>query len=282
MGKPLFKTLTVMVVGVGAIAICLVGFRQNNQRQYQQRVEYAQNAIASESDSIESLKKEVATLYLNKDQTFLKSEISADDISKLVAKLGMIKVSGEEYGIEDSALPATATEIQTQKEAIDNELKDIEAKQKIQEATDKLFTKEVSNWQKAENNVIIKKDLKETDIGNVRENLNFIEKDKWTELVTEYLGYADAQLERVTKLEKDFNEMLKDDTVTEAVTYEKYLAAVDSISQIRNEDLKEKYTKLAETVASQMGYSGYYGSTTTDTTTTDYSETETDSDSYYY
>ena len=47
MGKPLLKTLTVVAVGVGAIAICLVGYRQNNQRQYQQRVEYAQTAIAS-------------------------------------------------------------------------------------------------------------------------------------------------------------------------------------------------------------------------------------------
>ncbi|MDT2719642.1 hypothetical protein [Enterococcus gallinarum] len=287
MGKPLLKTLTVVAVGVGAVAICLVGYRQNNQRQYQQRVEYAQTAIASETDSIASLKKEVASLYLNEDQTFLKAGISADDISQLVGKLAMIKVSGEEYGIEEDALPAEAKEIQKQKKAIDDELKDIEAKQKIQEATDKLFTKGVSNWQKAVNDVIIKKDLKETDVGSIRENLNFFEEDKWTALVKEYLGFADAQLDRVTKLQKEFDRMLKDDKVTDAVTYENYLSAVDSISKIRNKDLKEKYTKLAETVASQMGYVGYY-SNTTDTATTDdgYSDTmtdssETDSESYY-
>lgn len=287
MGKPLFKTLTVVAVGVGAVAICLVGYRQNNQRQYQQRVEYAQTAIASETDSIASLKKEVASLYLNEDRTFLKAGITADDISQLVGKLSMIKVSGEEYGIEENALPTDAKEIQKQKQAIDDELKDIEAKQKIQEATDKLFTKGVSNWQKAENDVIIKKDLKETDVGSIRENLNFFEDDKWTALVKEYLGFADAQLDRVTKLQKEFDRMLKDDKVTDAVTYENYLSAVDSISKIRNKDLKEKYTKLAETVASQMGYVGYY-SNTTDTATTDdgYSDTmtdssESDSESYY-
>lgn len=287
MGKPLLKTLTVVAVGVGSVAICLVGYRQNNQRQYQQRVEYAQTAIASETDSIASLKKEVASLYLNEDRTFLKAGITADDINQLVGKLYMIKVSGEEYGIEENALPADAKEIQKQKQAIDDELKDIEAKQKIQEATDKLFTKGVSNWQKAENDVIIKKDLKETDVGSIRENLNFFEDDKWTALVKEYLGFADAQLDRVTKLQKEFNRMLKDDKVTDAVTYENYLSAVDSISKIRNKDLKEKYTKLAETVASQMGYVGYYNNTT-DTATTDdgYSDSmtdssETDSESYY-
>ncbi|MDT2684978.1 hypothetical protein [Enterococcus gallinarum] len=287
MGKPLLKTLTVVAVGVGAIAICLVGYRQNNQRQYQQRVEYAQTAIASETDGIASLKKEVASLYLNEDHTFLKAGISADDISQLVGKLAMIKVSGEEYGIEEDALPAEAKEIQKQKQAIDDELKDIEAKQKIQEATDKLFTKGVSNWQKAENDVIIKKDLKETDVGSIRENLNFFEEDKWTALVKEYLGFADAQLDRVTKLQKEFDRMLKDDKVTDAVTYENYLSAVDSISKIRNKDLKEKYTKLAETVALQMGYAGYYGNTTDTATTGDgYSDSmtdssETDSESYY-
>lgn len=287
MGKPLLKTLTVVAVGVGSVAICLVGYRQNNQRQYQQRVEYAQTAIASETDSIASLKKEVASLYLNEGRTFLKAGITADDISQLVGKLSMIKVSGEEYGIEENALPADAKEIQKQKQAIDDELKDIEAKQKIQEATEKLFTKGVSNWQKAENDVIIKKDLKETDVGSIRENLNFFEDDKWTALVKEYLGFADAQLDRVTKLQKEFDRMLKDDKVTDAVTYENYLSAVDSISKIRNKDLKEKYTKLAETVASQMGYVGYY-SNTTDTATTDdgYSDSmtdssETDSESYY-
>lgn len=287
MGKPLLKTLTVVAVGVGSVAICLVGYRQNNQRQYQQRVEYAQTAIASETDSIASLKKEVASLYLNEDRTFLKAGITADDISQLVGKLSIIKVSGEEYGIEENALPADAKKIQKQKQAIDDELKDIEAKQKIQEATDKLFTKGVSNWQKAENDVIIKKDLKETDVGSIRENLNFFEDDKWTALVKEYLGFADAQLDRVTKLQKEFDRMLKDDKVTDAVTYENYLSAVDSISKIRNKDLKEKYTKLAETVASQMGYVGYY-SNTTDTATTDdgYSDSmtdssETDSESYY-
>lgn len=287
MGKPLLKTLTVVAVGVGSVAICLVGYCQNNQRQYQQRVEYAQTAIASETDSIASLKKEVASLYLNEDRTFLKAGITADDISQLVGKLSMIKVSGEEYGIEENALPADAKEIQKQKQAIDDELKDIEAKQKIQEATDKLFTKGVSNWQKAENDVIIKKDLKETDVGSIRENLNFFEDDKWTALVKEYLGFADAQLDRVTKLQKEFDRMLKEDKVTDAVTYENYLSAVDSISKIRNKDLKEKYTKLAETVASQMGYAGYYDNTTDTATTGDgYSDSmmdssETDSESYY-
>ncbi len=51
--------------------------------------------------------------------------------------------------------------------------------------------------------------------------------------------------------------------MTSEVTLEKYLTAVDSISKVRNEELKEKFTELADNVATQMGYTGYssYSST---------------------
>lgn len=263
MGKPLLKTLTVLAVGIGAVAICLVGYRQNNQRQYQQRVEYAQTAIASEKDRINELSNEIAEFYSNKEQIFLRKDLKEEDVQKTVAKLSAVKVSADDYGIDDDALPSESVEIQQEKTALDDQLKDIEAKLKVQADTEGLFTEGVSNWQSAENDVIIRADLKETDVGNVRENLSFFEDSKWKELVVSYLEYADIQLDRIAKLQETFDEMLKDDTVTSEVTLEKYLTAVDSISKVRNEELKEKFTELADKVATQMGYTGYssYSST---------------------
>lgn len=257
MGKPLVKTLTVLAVGIGAVAICFIGYRQNNQRQYQQRVEYAQTAIASEKDRINELSNEIAELYSNEDQTFLRKDLKEEDVLKTVAKLSAVKVSADDYGIDDDALPSESVEIQQEKAALDDQLKDIEAKLKVQVDTEALFTEGVSNWQSAENDVIIRADLKETDVGNVRENLSFFEDSKWKELVVSYLEYADTQLDRIAKLQETFDEMLDGDEVTSEVTLEKYLSAVDSISKVRNEELKEKYTELADKVATQMGYTGY-------------------------
>lgn len=263
MGKPLLKTLTVLAVGIGAVAICLVGYRQNNQRQYQQRVEYAQTAIASEKDRINELSNEIAEFYSNEEQIFLRKDLKEEDVQKTVAKLSAVKVSADDYGIDDDALPSESVEFQEEKTALDDQLKEIEAKIKVQADTEALFTEGVSNWQSAENDVIIRADLKETDVGNVRENLSFFEDSKWKELVVSYLEYADTQLDRIAKLQETFDEMLKDDTVTSEVTLEKYLTAVDSISKVRNEELKEKFTELADKVATQMGYTGYssYSST---------------------
>lgn len=278
MEKPLFKTLTVLFVGIGAVAICLIGYRQNNQKQYTQRVAYAKTAISAEKASLATIAEEIGELYSNDDRTILKKDLEQEDVSKLVAKLAAIKVSADDYGIDDDALPSDSQEIQDQKSALDDELKDAEAKIKLQVATDDLFTKGVSNWQKAENDVIIKADLKDTDVGNVRENLGFFADDAWKDLVKEYLGYADAQLDRVAKLDESFKSMLKDDAVTSEVTLEKYLAVVESISQVRNEELKEKYAKLADSISTQMGY-GYYGSVSTSTTTETYSDTYIDTES---
>lgn len=257
MGKPLIKTLTVLAVGIGAVAICFIGYRQNNQRQYQQRVEYAQTAIASEKDRINELANEIAEFYSNEDQTFLRKDLKEEDVLKTVAKLSAVKVSADDYGIDDDALPSESVEIQQEKTALDDQLKDIEAKLKVQADTEALFTESVSNWQSAENDVIIRADLKETDVGNVRENLSFFEDSKWKELVVSYLEYVDTQLDRIAKLQETFDEMLDGDEVTSEVTLEKYLSAVDSISKVRNEELKEKFTELADKVATQMGYTGY-------------------------
>ncbi|WP_312729154.1 hypothetical protein [Enterococcus sp.] len=271
MGKPLVNTLTVLAVGIGAVAICFIGYRQNNQRQYQQRVEYAQTAIASEKDRINELSNEIAELYSNEDQTFLRKDLKEEDVLKTVAKLSAVKVSADDYGIDDDALPSESVEIQQEKAALDDQLKDIEAKLKVQADTEALFTEGVSNWQSAENDVIIRADLKETDVGNIRENLSFYEDSKWKELVVSYLEYADTQLDRIAKLQETFDEMLDGDEVTSEVTLEKYLSAVDSISKVRNKELKEKYTELADKVATQMGYTGY-STYTSPASTESYSE----------
>lgn len=112
MGKPLIKTLTVLAVGIGAVAICFIGYRQNNQRQYQQRVEYAQTAIASERERLNELSGEITGMYSNKEQTFLRSDLSEEEVLKTVAKLSAVKVSADDYGIEESALPSESVEIQ--------------------------------------------------------------------------------------------------------------------------------------------------------------------------
>ena len=117
-----------------------------------------------------------------------------------------------------------------------------------------LFNEKISNWQQAEDDVIIRENITEKDIANIRENLNFFKENAWKTSMIQYLGFADAQVAQVNELNQAFDTLLKDGQVTAEATYDQYLTALNQIEQVRNEKIKEKYTAMAETVAQQMGY----------------------------
>ena len=76
MEKPFVKSLTAVAVGAGAIAICLFCYHINNQRQHQQRINYAESAITNQKDTLTSLSKEVDKLYSTKEKNFLNITLS--------------------------------------------------------------------------------------------------------------------------------------------------------------------------------------------------------------
>lgn len=146
---------------------------------------------------------------------------------------------------------------------------DADLKFRIQKDVNDLFTKPVSNWQTAKNDVIIKEKLSETTIGDVREQVKMAAESKWTELVDQYLTYAKAQVDRAAEIQKELDGMLKDGKVTEKATYEAYLNLVNSIAQVRNETLKEKFEKSATTISEQIGMGTVEEDTSTWSDTTD-------------
>ena len=63
MKAPFMKSLVTVAIGLGAIGICLFGYYINNQRQHQQRIDYAEISIPIQKDNVESLSKEIDKLY---------------------------------------------------------------------------------------------------------------------------------------------------------------------------------------------------------------------------
>ncbi|MGG5359059.1 MULTISPECIES: hypothetical protein [unclassified Enterococcus] len=254
MEKPLIKTFAVTAVGLGAAAICVFGYYINNQKQHEQRIAYAESAILDQKDTLASLSQEAGNLYSTKEKIFLKPKVTKDETTRLSSRLSSVKLSADDYGIDESELPKEAAAIQTTKETVTNQLKDAEAKLNVQESVNQLFTENVSNWQQAADDVIIRENITSKDVANIRENLNFFKDSAWKTSITQYLGFADAQIAQVDGLNQLFDTLLKDGQVTASATYDQYLTALNQIEQVRNEKIKEKYTAMAETVAQQMGY----------------------------
>lgn len=253
MKKSLLKTAAIVVAGAGAITVCFFGYRVNAGRQYEQRVSYAETAMKKEETSLKEIKKEIQALYQDKDQVFLRSGLKEDEVTKVGNKLDAIKLSADEFGISDKDLPENVAAVKTEKEKLNKQLADVETKYNIQSSINKLFTKAVSNWHAAKNDVIIKDTLKDTDVGEIRERLNLMDDSQWKDVIIDYLEFASAQIKRATDIQKSIDKMLKDDKVTEEATYEAYLNLVNSIAQVRNEDLKEKFEKAADKISRQIG-----------------------------
>lgn len=254
MEKPFIKSLTTVVVGAGAIAICLFGYHINNQRQHQQRINYAESAITNQKDTLTSLSKEVK-VYSTKEKIFLNPEITEETIKSLSNKLSSVKLLADDYDIKESELPKEAVAIQDEKKAIVTQLDSAESKLKIQTAVNDLFTKNVSNWQQAVDDVVIKEKVTSSEVARVRENMSFFKDSPWKTVVMQYLGFADTQIAQVTQLDQLFDTMLKDGQVSATATYDQYLTVLSQIEQIRNEKIRAAYATKAQTVAQQMGYS---------------------------
>lgn len=257
MGRPLLKGLAVMAVGIGAIAICYMGYQANASHQYEQRVQYANKAIENGQEKLAAIDKTIGLFYVDDQQVFLREDLEDGELTSERGKLEAVKVDAEEYNIQTKDLASDTKKIQETKAALTKKIALVEDKLAVQNKTNELFEKSVSSWQEPVNDVVIKEDLTDEAIGNIREDLKLLMiDDQWQKNITDYLDFADAQLTRIKDIEKSIGEMLKDGQITENATYESYLSLADSISQVRNETKKADFTKSLNTISEQLGYGG--------------------------
>lgn len=282
MRKHLVKGLAIAVVGVGAIAVCYGGYKVNGQRQYEQRVQYANKAIDKSQSELTALEETINQFYEDEGKTFLRADLSDSDIATARTKLDGIKANAEEYGIQSKDLKDDGKAIEETREQLETELGKAQNKLSIQNQTSALFESPISSWKEAVNDVIIKEDTGDEAIGKVRESLKLSKiDDGWSTVIQGYLDFANAQVTRVKEIRTSLDSMLKDGQITEAATYESYLNLADSISQVRNTALKDKFTADLTTIANQLGTSSADTSDTSTTEESSYSDSTSNADTTY-
>lgn len=291
MQKQLVKGIAIAVVAAGAIGVCYGGYKVNGQRQYEQRVEYANKAIDKSQSELAAIAETINQFYEDEGKAFLRGDLLDSDIAAARTKLDSVKANAEEYGIQSDDLKDGANAIIEKKKQLTEELDKAQDKQLIQTQTNNLFENPVSSWKQAVNDVVIKEDTRDDALGQVRESLKLSKiEDGWSAVVLEYLDFANAQVARVNEIEASIQSMLQEGKVTEAATYEGYLNLANSISQVRNQTLKDKFTTDLTTIGNQLNSTSSSTSNSTDwsssyddgaSATDNESNTATDSDSGY-
>ncbi|AYW47391.1 hypothetical protein C7K38_02800 [Tetragenococcus osmophilus] len=250
MEKPFLKRASVYVTGILALGICVAGFYVSNQRQYQQRVAYANAAQPREENELNDLAQQVEELYLEDEQDLLKEETTLSDVTDLKNEVHRIDVSAEDFQIEENALPQGIQELAQQKESVSDRLTDAEDKLHMQDQIDGLFTEETPDWQEYKDDVITDEDLQEEDMADVNDNLGFFEDDQWLELAQSYTQEANEQFQSTEDIQEKLTQY-----EDEEITYEQYAALAAQIEEVRNPEQQERFEETAEELGDRFGVS---------------------------
>lgn len=250
MEKPFLKRASVYVTGILALGICVAGYYVSNQKQYQQRVAYASAAQPKEKSELNDLAQQVEELYLEDQQDLLKEETTISDVTALKNEVNRIKVSAEDFQIEENELPQGIQKLAQQKESVSDRLTDAEDKLHMQEQIDGLFTEETPDWQEYKDDVIAAEDLQEEDMTDVNDNLGFFEDDQWLELARSYTQDASEQLQNMEAIKANLTKY-----EDKELTYEQYASLAAQIEEVRNPKQQEKFEKAADDLGDRFGVS---------------------------
>jgi len=250
MEKPFLKRASVYVTGILALGICVAGYYVSNQKQYQQRVAYASAAQPKEKSQLNDLAQQVEELYLEDEQDLLNKETTISDVTTLKNEVNRIKVSAEDFQIEENELPQGIQELAQQKASVSDRLTDAEDKLHMQEQIDGLFTEKTPDWQEYKDDLIADEDLQEEDMDDVNDNLGFFEEDQWLELAQSYTKDASEQLQNM----EDIHEKLTT-YEDEELTYEQYASLAAQIEEVRNPKQQEEFEKAADDLGDRFGVS---------------------------
>jgi ubiquitin len=249
MKRPWLTTLGILVSGVVAVGICVVGYKVNAHQQNEQNITYARSTIKQEAKRLPTVQKEVAALYADANKDGLKPGLTATEVNEVETDVKAIKSTGEDFGIEDSDIPNNASKLIAAKKGLTTDINDINDKLTIQTAIDKLFTVAVANWPVYTDDVIITKDLTNTKIEEIRDDVTVKPEGTWRTIATQYLDSAKAQIDQVSTVNTLLDTLVKDGKLTDTATYADYNDLVTAVAAIRNPDLNAEYQAKADEVA---------------------------------
>lgn len=252
------KGMGVLLVAALAIGINIVGFQRVKGNQHAQKVEQVATTIISQQKQLADLQKIVATAYTNEEKIFLKPTLTSEDVNKMEASITRLRVSAEDFGIQAKDLPAEAKDIAQKKANLQAQVQRIADQAKLQSEVSRLFINETINWENVENDVIIGPKVTEQQISEVSQKVQKFEQTAWQANLIEYLSFAEAQVKRIEDLRTAFTEMLVDGNITEAATYDRYYSVSESLSQVRNPDVKAELLEQLNTISQQLGMGSVY------------------------
>lgn len=280
MDKKILKIVITLLLMVSVSIICIVGYKYSQRHTDTQSKDVIENFIENVDQQYAQVNKKVATGYLNKEKIFLAKDLDQkklDDIQQSInnfeneynAALANLK------SLNSDDLASYQSQVQAVKDKVNQLLTNFQSLQKkfaSQKAINGLFEHPFLTGDKQNKEVLIMASLKQADFDQVKKaNYTKDAKDDYQKALNQGLDIAEGQIKAVTQAKDLYNQLYKDQTVTEQANQASLDQVKQLIGQIKNPKIRDSFTEGLQAIEATV-----QAQATTQTETTTDSATNTD------
>lgn len=280
MDKKTLKIIITLLLMVSVSVICIFGYKYSQRHTDTQSKDVIENFVENVDQQYDQVNKKVAAGYLNKEKIFLATDLDQkklDDIQQSInnfeneynAALANLK------SLNSDNLASYQSQVQAEKDKVNQLLTNFQSLQKkfaSQKAINGLFEHPFLTGDKQNNEVLITASLKQADFDQVKKaNYTKDAKDDYQKALNQGLDIAEGQIKAVTQAKDLYNQLYKDQTVTEQANQASLYQVKQLIGQIKNPKIRDSFTEGLQAIEATV-----QAQATTQTETTTDSATNTD------
>lgn len=280
MDKKILKIVITLLLMVSVSIICIVGYKYSQRHTDTQSKDVIENFVENVNQQYDQVNKKVATGYLNKEKIFLAKDLDQkklDDIQQSInnfeneynAALANLK------SLNSDDLAFYQSQVQAVKDKVNQLLTNFQSLKKkfaSQKAINGLFEHPFLTGDKQNKEVLITASLKQADFDQVKKaNYTKDAKDDYQKALNQGLDIAEGQIKAVTQAKDLYNQLYKDQTVTEQANQASLDQVKQLIGQIKNPKIRDSFTEGLQAIEATV-----QAQATTQTETTTDSATNTD------
>lgn len=280
MDKKTLKIIITLLLMVSVSVICIFGYKYSQRHTDTQSKDVIENFVENVNQQYDQVNKKVATGYLNKEKIFLAKDLDQkklDDIQQSInnfeneynAALANLK------SLNSDDLASYQSQVQAVKDKVNQLLTNFQSLQRkfaSQKAINGLFEHPFLTGDKQNKEVLITASLKQADFDQVKKaNYTKDAKDDYQKALNQGLDIAEGQIKAVTQAKGLYNQLYKDQTVTEQANQASLDQVKQLIGQIKNPKIRDSFTEGLQAIEATV-----QAQATTQTETTTDSATNTD------
>lgn len=280
MDKKTLKIIITLLLMVSVSVICIFGYKYSQRHTDTQSKDVIENFVENVDQQYDQVNKKVAAGYLNKEKIFLATDLDQkklDDIQQSInnfeneynAALANLK------SLNSDNLASYQSQVQAEKDKVNQLLTNFQSLQKkfaSQKAINGLFEHPFLTGDKQNKEVLITASLKQADFDQVKKaNYTKDAKDDYQKALNQGLDIAEGQIKAVTQAKDLYNQLYKDQTVTEQANQASLDQVKQLIGQIKNPKIRDSFTEGLQAIEATV-----QAQATTQTETTTDSATNTD------